>query len=596
MHNNKIFKGIRFRDGMIIIYIIAGIIPFLLANIYTNSMNQSTMQKLSKESQIEELTLIRNQITESMKVVDNVSRQIFFNTTVQSVVGKTYDTIEEFERDCSKLKIIDDYLRYYKQDISSIIIYVDNKPVNTNKYFGFLGRNPISQDWYEQTCRLAGGAYWSWGFDKEMSEKHLQITRQMTDANGDMIGILCVQMQNENISDMLAERTVNTALLYGDDKVVKTNFQIDDNWNFMIKALKKSEGISASKMISNGIEEYLLTYDRTYQNNTNHSRAHFTLLSIQSSRQLAENINKNSLAGYAIVVVSIMISIFLIVVLSYWYGKRIEFLKKQMHYVAVGEYDKVTPITGSDEIGGLYKELELMKEDNSALMKRVVEEQVQKEKLHTKQKEVEFKMLASQINPHFLYNTLETIRMKAKVNKEPEIEELVKMLAKIMRRNIQVSEQMVTLKSEVELIEYYLKIQSYRFGDRIQYEIRVDDDIDMKAKVLPLIMQPFVENAYAHGLEQMDEGGKLDIIIERERETIKITIEDNGVGMDYYTLGKLRHALNNGENMDKTHIGINNVNQRLKLQYGSSYGVTVNSTLGAGTSIIITMPYYWGNL
>ena len=92
------------------------------------------------------------------------------------------------------------------------------------------------------------------------------------------------------------------------------------------------------------------------------------------------------------------------------------------------------------EIAELYKEVEKMRDDNRELMQKIVEEQVQKEKIHTKQREVEFKMLASQINPHFLYNTLETIRMKAKINKEPEIEELVKMLAKIMRRNIQVSD------------------------------------------------------------------------------------------------------------------------------------------------------------
>lgn len=123
----------------------------------------------------------------------------------------------------------------------------------------------------------------------------------------------------------------------------------------------------------------------------------------------------------------------------------------------------------------------------------MVEEKVQKEKMHTRQKEVEFKMLASQINPHFLYNTLETIRMKARVNHQPEIEDLVKMLAKIMRRNIQVSHKLVSLQSEIELIDNYMRIQDYRFGDRIHSEIVVDDDVDMTQEVMPLIIQPFVE-------------------------------------------------------------------------------------------------------
>ena len=265
-----------------------------------------------------------------------------------------------------------------------------------------------------------------------------------------------------------------------------------------------------------------------------------------------------------------------------------------MHYVAIGEYDKVTPIEGTDEIAELYKEVEKMRDDNRELMQKIVEEQVQKEKIHTKQREVEFKMLASQINPHFLYNTLETIRMKAKINKEPEIEELVKMLAKIMRRNIQVSDKKVTLKSEVQLIEYYLKIQNYRFGDRIHSQVIVDDDVDQDAKVLPLIIQPFVENAFVHGLESSEDGGNLTVHVSRDVGVIVVTIEDDGVGMDYYQLGKLRYAINSGEAAEKGHIGVSNVNQRLKLQYGEQFGVTVDSTLGKGTKITIMMPFVFG--
>lgn len=100
---------------------------------------------------------------------------------------------------------------------------------------------------------------------------------------------------------------------------------------------------------------------------------------------------------------------------------------------------------GNDEIGEIYARLGTMMDDIQDLTESMVEEKVQKEKMHTRQKEVEFKMLASQINPHFLYNTLETIRMKARVNHQPEIEDLVKMLAKIMRRNIQVSHKLVSL-------------------------------------------------------------------------------------------------------------------------------------------------------
>lgn len=123
------------------------------------------------------------------------------------------------------------------------------------------------------------------------------------------------------------------------------------------------------------------------------------------------------------------------------------------------------------------------------LMNNVIKERVQKEQVNARQKEVEFKMLASQINPHFLYNTLETIRMQARIHNQPDIEELAKMLAKIMRRNIQVSNTLQPLKSELKLVEYYLKIQDYRFHDRIHYRIETEGDIE-PLKVMPLLIQP----------------------------------------------------------------------------------------------------------
>ena len=230
-----------------------------------------------------------------------------------------------------------------------------------------------------------------------------------------------------------------------------------------------------------------------------------------------------------------------------------------------------------------------MMDDIQNLTESMVEEKVQKEKMHTRQKEVEFKMLASQINPHFLYNTLETIRMKARVNHQPEIEDLVKMLAKIMRRNIQVSHKLVSLQSEIELIDNYMRIQDYRFGDRIHSEIVVDDDVDMTQEVMPLIIQPFVENAFIHGLENKPKDGRLEVKVSQDEKNIIIEVIDNGTGMNYYQLGELRHSLTQTDG-SRGHIGISNVNQRLIMQYGKEYAVKVDSRLNEGTVVTIRIP------
>lgn len=595
---NKVKGGLRLHNRMLLIYIIGGMLPFIAASLYTNAKNQSNMIKLNKNTQESEIEILKRQISESMTVAVDVLNQLYVSSAVNDVTRKTYDSISDFENECNaRLGIIDRYLSYYKRDISDIKIFVDNKPISANKYFFYLGDAVKTENWYKPTIERNGDVCWNYGVGRTTRQKHIQVTRAMKDKYGKIIAVLCVQLQNDFIIDTISERSMHTVLLYNDSEIIYTNYAMDDDTPFLAERLKKKKQHEYAGQITVGVEDYLLVYNKIYPRKKGYEYEdppHFTITTIERFQDLTSSININSLKSYTAVIVGLFASVILILVFSKMYSNRMELLRKQMHYVAIGEYDKVTPIEGTDEIAELYKEVEKMRDDNRELMQKIVEEQVQKEKIHTKQREVEFKMLASQINPHFLYNTLETIRMKAKINKEPEIEELVKMLAKIMRRNIQVSDKKVTLKSEVQLIEYYLKIQNYRFGDRIHSQVIVDDDVEQDAKVLPLIIQPFVENAFVHGLESSEDGGNLTVHVSRDMGVIVVTIEDDGVGMDYYQLGKLRYAINSGEAAEKGHIGVSNVNQRLKLQYGEQFGVTVDSTLGKGTKITIMMPFVFG--
>ena len=595
---NKVKGGLRLHNRMILIYIIGGMLPFIAASLYTNAKNQSNMIKLNKNTQESEIEILKRQISESMTVAVDVLNQLYVSSAANDVTRKTYDSISDFENECNaRLGIIDRYLSYYKRDISDIKIFVDNKPISANKYFFYLGDAVKTENWYKPTIERNGDVCWNYGVGRTTRQKHIQVTRAMKDKYGKIIAVLCVQLQNDFIIDTISDRSMHTVLLYNDSEIIYTNYAMDDDTPFLAERLKKKKQHEYAGQITVGVEDYLLVYNKIYPRIKGYEYEdppHFTITTIERFQDLTSSININSLKSYTAVIVGLFASVILILVFSKMYSNRMELLRKQMHYVAIGEYDKVTPIEGTDEIAELYKEVEKMRDDNRELMQKIVEEQVQKEKIHTKQREVEFKMLASQINPHFLYNTLETIRMKAKINKEPEIEELVKMLAKIMRRNIQVSDKKVTLKSEVQLIEYYLKIQNYRFGDRIHSQVIVDDDVEQDAKVLPLIIQPFVENAFVHGLESSEDGGNLTVHVSRDMGVIVVTIEDDGVGMDYYQLGKLRYAINSGEAAEKGHIGVSNVNQRLKLQYGEQFGVTVDSTLGKGTKITIMMPFVFG--
>ena len=178
--------------------------------------------------------------------------------------------------------------------------------------------------------------------------------------------------------------------------------------------------------------------------------------------------------------------------------------------------------------------------------------------------------------------------MKARVNGQYDIERLVKMLAKILRKNIQAGSQDVTLQMETDLIECYLEIQKYRFGERIQYQIYIEKDLE-EYHVFPLLMQPIVENSIIHGLEIKEGLGPIDSTVIRQDKNVCITSRAAGVGMDQETLKKLRESMNR-ETQTNKHIGVGNVHRRIRLRYGDEYGIQIDSTPGGGTTVIILLP------
>lgn len=193
-----------------------------------------------------------------------------------------------------------------------------------------------------------------------------------------------------------------------------------------------------------------------------------------------------------------------------------------------------------------------------------------------------------QINPHFLYNTLETIRMKAYCNGQTELARVVKLLSKLMRRNLEVTEREITVQNEVEMITGYLEIQKFRFGNRISYEIKGEEEA-MHLSILPLIIQPLVENAFVHGLEGKMGEGKIICTIE-VKEGLVITVEDNGLGIEAGRLKALQMQLEDGTEKLEGSFGLYNINQRIKLYYGEQYGIHIISTLEQGTKVIVNLP------
>lgn len=225
--------------------------------------------------------------------------------------------------------------------------------------------------------------------------------------------------------------------------------------------------------------------------------------------------------------------------------------------------------------------------------------------LDATKKQSQYLALQNQINPHFLYNTLEGIRSEALVAGLKDVAKMTETLGVFYRYTISNIESLVSLHEEIENVKNYYFIQKFRFGERlnlcIQYDEKYKDEI-MSYKVPKLTLQPIVENSVYHGIERIINNGKLTIKIEPTSSRLMITISDNGIGMTEERLMYINKKLGTTSldyiQSDKKNgggIGILNVSNRIKLLYGEEYGIYIYSTIEVGTDVVITLPLIKNN-
>ena len=208
-------------------------------------------------------------------------------------------------------------------------------------------------------------------------------------------------------------------------------------------------------------------------------------------------------------------------------------------------------------------------------------------------KQAEINALQSQINPHFLYNTLETIRGQAICCGAGEIAETTKALADIFRFNISKKGSMIFLYEEMDNIDAYMKIQKIRFSDRFSLKKELEPEM-LQLQIPKLLIQPLVENALKHGLELKRGEGHIRIYGQRTEETLFITVADDGIGMTLSELKQLnerirRGSLASGPEGRNNNIGLVNINERIKMIYGPKYGITIRSVRNVGTKVTVSM-------
>ena len=281
-------------------------------------------------------------------------------------------------------------------------------------------------------------------------------------------------------------------------------------------------------------------------------------------------------------------------------SRPIRRLERLSSRISSGKFDSgEIAVESQDEIGKLTitfnemsRSIRLLVEglqEKADLEKRLHDEELMIEKMGRSLQEAQFLGLQSQINPHFLFNTLNTIARTAAVEEASQTMALIHSLAKVFRYNLRNHDKPVRLTEELTILEEYLSIQKSRYGDRLHYSIHstvCTDNIYLPCFTL----QPFVENAMKYGIEPKEAGGFIRIEVRRRKETTLITIKDNGVGMDRKTLNAVMHDHEGVYKGQTSGIGIGNVVNRLNLHFGGDERISMQSKLNEGTTVRITIP------
>ncbi|MGB2873147.1 sensor histidine kinase, partial [Psychrobacillus psychrotolerans] len=210
--------------------------------------------------------------------------------------------------------------------------------------------------------------------------------------------------------------------------------------------------------------------------------------------------------------------------------------------------------------------------------------------LKAQQQLAHYRALKSQVNPHFLANALESIQMKAVINKQRDIAEMIGLLGQLFRITIQSGKETITLEEELTHIRLYIQVQQMRFGDKIQYIENLAPHSN-SIHIVHFSLQPLVENAIIHGLEPMLGQGTLELSSTFSGKDLLIKIQDNGVGINPEQVQQLRDYLEESSNtLTEEHIGLKNVHEQIRYYFGNKYGITIDSVLGEGTTLTVRIP------
>ena len=537
---------------------------------------------------------VRRTVYEITSQIYSFSESIVYNDELIEFLRGEYESEAELRSAAREITLMDEYMKNYGA-IDEVLVYIDREDMIDYRQYRVPTEEIKATDWYQKAQNQYTPFWISYLVKNPTNNEYvwrLALVRKMILVGGDKEAVVLIRVKDAYLSSRINNQEYVTMLAVDDTPVsfsnhtryygTTLNFELEPEEIYDYGGVRDMDGnsvlfhLSSLDISRTSSNMYLMTCDVSAMENTERIITIYTTV--------------------------LGITLLLTIGILFWFSRsivnQVKYLRVEMGKASRGEYDAMlTEIHASEELTEAFEDLHVMVKNIQEMEAAQYEAQIKEQNIQNEQQKMEFKMLASQINPHFLYNTLETIRMKAFTAGDREVATAIKLLGKSMRYVLENTGMVdTTLQAELDHIVTYLKIQQLRFGDRVNYQVTIQPEMNLEEyRMLPLLLQPIVENAIVHGLEARESDGMVWISVYTEEEVVYVDVSDNGCGMNEETLQMVMTKVQDyTRKRRKSSIGLYNINRRIKLNYGEQYGLSIQSTVGEGTMVRVTFPVIRG--
>ncbi|WP_028552943.1 cache domain-containing sensor histidine kinase [Paenibacillus sp. UNC451MF] len=558
------FLNLRLKQKLLFTYIVLAIIPILALGIYSYHQSNQFLQRQAMQGMKDTAGVLADKFNYKIGKYNNLTNLIVFNSGIQRIFANQYEDLDNLAYDLRH--DLDPFFKMIlsiDKEISQLTVYSQNDLPEYGDYIQSADRVKDTL-WYKSSNNNTNSTGWYY------EQGDLLLTRKFPNffTNGKYVLLTMKFRYTDIFQDINPPDLGEYGIVITDSNSRVIYSKTTDSGAQLNLEKAGAAGVPEGIASLNGIDHFVIKSMMEQPN--------WTLYFYAPVAQMSPGLIQ--IVGATIVI--IMLCLFVLMILMGLFSntllKQILILNRTMKSVGDGNWDIVIPKGTKDEIG----ELAVRFSDMLRKIKELINEVYHNRLL---QKEAELKVLQTQINPHFLYNSLSIINWKALHLGATDISHIVTTLSKFYRTALNKGESVTSVRSELENMIAYLEIQLIMHDNSFDVEYRIDESL-YRCHTLNFILQPIVENAIEHGIDQKLEGrGRLTVTGVLKEDAIEFTVEDNGPGMNRELIDSLFGSMAKG-------YGLKNVHDRIRLSFGERYGVTAESVEGEGTRMRILLP------